>query len=58
MAYAYVNGEGQTYYLHGKDVRLKNGRQQRSGSVSDPRRTVGGVPGVCVPRTSDHQKQC
>ncbi|MAE28567.1 MAG: hypothetical protein CMJ87_06235 [Planctomycetes bacterium] len=29
MAYIQVNSKGQTYYLHGKDVVLKNGRQQR-----------------------------
>lgn len=28
-AYAYTNSKGQTYYLHSKDVTLKNGRQQR-----------------------------
>ena len=28
MAYAYTNSKGQTYYLHMKDVTLKNGRQQ------------------------------
>jgi len=28
MAYAYTNSKGQTYYLHKKDVTLKNGRQQ------------------------------
>jgi hypothetical protein len=29
MAYAYKNGKGQTYYLHNRDVKLKNGRVQR-----------------------------
>jgi hypothetical protein len=28
MAYAYTNSKSQTYYLHKKDVTLKNGRQQ------------------------------
>lgn len=28
MAFAYTNSKGQTYYLHKKDVTLKNGRQQ------------------------------
>ena len=28
MAYAYTNSKGQTYYLHMKEVTLKNGRQQ------------------------------
>lgn len=28
MAYSYTNSKGQTYYLHKKDVVLKNGRQQ------------------------------
>lgn len=28
MAHAYTNSKGQTYYLHKKDVTLKNGRQQ------------------------------
>ena len=28
-AYSYVNSKDQTYYLHGKDVTLKNGRVQR-----------------------------
>jgi hypothetical protein len=27
-AYSYVNKKGQTYYLHTKDVTLKNGRKQ------------------------------
>ena len=29
MAYEHRNSRGQTYYLHGKDVKLRNGRQQR-----------------------------
>ncbi len=29
MAYAHKNKKGQTYYLHGKEVTLQNGRQQR-----------------------------
>ena len=29
MAYAFKNSKGQTYYLHSKDVTLKNGRHQR-----------------------------
>lgn len=28
MAFSYTNSKGQTYYLHMKDVTLKNGRQQ------------------------------
>ena len=28
-AYAYTNSKGQTYYLHGQDVTLKNGRVQK-----------------------------
>ncbi len=28
-AYSYTNAKGQTYYLHTKDVTLKNGRVQR-----------------------------
>lgn len=28
MAYSYKNSKGQTYYLHSKDVTLKNGRRQ------------------------------
>jgi hypothetical protein len=28
MAYSYTNSKGQAYYLHKKDVTLKNGRQQ------------------------------
>jgi hypothetical protein len=27
-AYSYTNSKGQTYYLHSKDVTLKNGRVQ------------------------------
>jgi hypothetical protein len=27
-AYSYTNSKGQTYYLHSKDVTLKNGREQ------------------------------
>ena len=29
MAYSFNNSKGQTYYLHSRDVTLKNGRQQR-----------------------------
>jgi hypothetical protein len=29
MAYAHTNSKGQTYYLHGKVVTLKGGRQQQ-----------------------------
>lgn len=28
-AFSYKNAKGQTYYLHAKDVTLKNGRVQR-----------------------------
>lgn len=28
MAYSYTNSKGQTYYLHSKNVTLKNGRTQ------------------------------
>ena len=28
MAYSFTNSKGQTYYLHSKDVTLKNGRKQ------------------------------
>lgn len=28
MAFSYTNSKGQTYYLHGKEVTLKNGRKQ------------------------------
>lgn len=28
-AYAYTNSKGQTYYLHTREVTLKNGRTQR-----------------------------
>jgi hypothetical protein len=28
-AFEYTNAKGQTYYLHTKDVTLKNGRVQR-----------------------------
>lgn len=28
MAYSYTNSKGQQYYLHSKDVTLKNGRKQ------------------------------
>ncbi|MDR0463316.1 MAG: hypothetical protein LBG64_03805 [Pseudomonadales bacterium] len=27
-AFSYTNAKGQTYYLHTKDVTLKNGRKQ------------------------------
>ncbi len=27
-AYSYTNSKGQTYYLHSRDVTLKNGREQ------------------------------
>lgn len=29
MAYQHFNKKGQTYFLHGKDVTLQNGRLQR-----------------------------
>ena len=29
MPYTYTNKKGQQYYLHGKDVTLQGGRQQR-----------------------------
>jgi hypothetical protein len=29
MAYAHKNSKGQTYYLHAKEVTLRNGRKQR-----------------------------
>mgnify|MGYP003421538269 FL=1 len=29
MAFSYQNAKGVTYYLHGKKVTLKNGRQQQ-----------------------------
>lgn len=29
MPYIHKNSRGQTYYLHGKQVRLNNGRQQQ-----------------------------
>ena len=29
MAFAHTNSKGQTYYLHGKDVTLRNGRNQK-----------------------------
>lgn len=28
MAFSYKNSKGQSYFLHKKDVTLKNGRQQ------------------------------
>ena len=28
MPYSYQNSKGQTYYLHGKEVTLQNGRKQ------------------------------
>jgi len=28
MAFSFTNSKGQTYYLHSKDVTLKNGRRQ------------------------------
>lgn len=29
MAYTHSNSRGQTYYLHGKEVTLANGRRQQ-----------------------------
>ena len=29
MPYSYKNSKGQTYYLHGKEVTLQNGRKQQ-----------------------------
>ena len=29
MAYEHKNKKGQTYFLHGKEVELQNGRKQR-----------------------------
>lgn len=28
MAFSYTNSKGRTYYLHGKETTLKNGRTQ------------------------------
>lgn len=28
-AFSYTNKKGQTYFLHSRDVKLKNGRMQR-----------------------------
>ena len=44
MAYSFTNSKKQTYYLHKKDVTLKNGRRQtiyyfareeRAGAIDD-----------------------
>ncbi len=29
MAFSHKNSKGQTYFLHAKDVTLRNGRQQK-----------------------------
>lgn len=29
MAFSHKNSKGQTYYLHAKEVKLRNGRNQR-----------------------------
>lgn len=29
MAYQHINAKGQTYYLHGKNVHLRSGRNQQ-----------------------------
>ncbi len=29
MAFSHKNSKGQTYYLHAKDVKLRNGREQK-----------------------------
>lgn len=29
MAYQHTNSKGQTYYLHGKEVHLRSGRNQQ-----------------------------
>ena len=29
MAFSHTNSKGTTYYLHGRDVKLKNDRMQR-----------------------------
>ena len=29
MAYSYTNSKGRTYYLHGRETTLKNGRTQK-----------------------------
>ncbi len=47
MAYTHENSKGQTYYLHGKDVVLRGGRNQRIyyfAKDERPNESVDAVP--------------
>jgi hypothetical protein len=47
MPYTHTNSKGKKYILHGKDVTLRNGRQQRLyyfGHEAKPGETLDAVP--------------
>jgi len=47
MPYTHTNSKGKQYILHGKDVTLRNGRQQRLyffGGTAKPGETLDEVP--------------
>ena len=60
MAFSYQNAKGVTYYLHGKKVTLKNGRQQqiyffaRDVRAEAPNEVPAGYAVVETKRTGMH----
>ncbi|HJN93109.1 MAG TPA: hypothetical protein QGF05_10360 [Dehalococcoidia bacterium] len=46
MSYSTINSRGQTYYLHGKDVVLKNGREQRIYFFAKQRKDKGALDAI------------
>lgn len=47
MAYQHTNKKGQSYFLHGKEVTLQNGRKQRIfffARAEKPGETLDAVP--------------
>jgi hypothetical protein len=47
MAFTHQNSKGDTYYLHAKDVTLRNGRKQRIfyfARAEKPGESLGAVP--------------
>lgn len=50
MAYAHTNSKGVTYYLHGKDVTLRGGKQQRIYYFAKDERPADAVDAVPADR--------
>ena len=46
VAYTYKNSKGQTYYLHSKDVTLRNGKPQTIFFFSKSEGDGGGVDSI------------